>query len=81
MVARFNLNTFAVAVHYLDPETYNPEMFERLIQNIKRYTNETSDQGNRLKIAVGICHYHIFEPAPTISEITSAAHQACMNME
>lgn len=81
MVARFNLNTFAVAVHYLDPETYNPKMFERLIQNIKRYTNETSDQGNRLKIAVGICHYHIFEPAPTISEITSAAHQACMNME
>lgn len=78
MVARFDQNTFAIAVHYINPETYNPEMFERLIQNIKRHTHETSDQGNRLKIAVGTWHSHVFEPAPTINEITSAAREACV---
>lgn len=81
MVARFNLNTFAVAVHYLDPDTYNPEMFQRLIQNIKRHTHQTSDQGKRLKIAVGIWHGHHFDPAPTVKEISSAAHQALIPVD
>jgi PleD family two-component response regulator len=81
MVARFNLNTFAVAIHYLNPETYNPEMFERLIRNIKRHTRETSDEGKRLKISVGTWHSHFFEPAPTVSDITTAAQQACVNIK
>ena len=81
MVARFNLNTFAVAVHYLEPDTYKPAMFERLIHNIKRHTHETSDQGKRLKISVGIWHGHQFDPAPTVKDITSSAHQASLPVE
>lgn len=76
MVARFNLNTFAVALHYIDSEKFNPGMFPRLIQTIKRHTHETSDQGKRLNISVGTWHGSQFDPAPTVKEITSAAYQA-----
>jgi hypothetical protein len=75
IATHFNLNTFVVAIHNLDPEACNPDMFNRLIQNPIRHTNETSDQRDWLKIAVSIRHSHVFKPAPTISEITSAAHQ------
>ncbi|MFT5657080.1 MAG: two-component system cell cycle response regulator [Gammaproteobacteria bacterium] len=81
MVARFNLNTFAVSVHYLDPEVFNLEMFQRLILNIKRHTHETSDQGNRLKIAVGTWNGHLFDPLPSVEEIISAADQTSVALE
>lgn len=76
MVARFNRNTFAVSIHYVDPDSYNLEMFQRLIRNIKKHTHETNDQGERLKIAVGAWHDHSFDPLPTVEAIISAAQQA-----
>jgi PleD family two-component response regulator len=81
MVARFNLNTFAVSVHYHDPQVFNPDLFNpdlfnRLIQSIKRHTMQTTDQGKQMQIAIGVWHGHDFDPAPSVADIISNVHQA-----
>ena len=76
MVARFNVNTFAVSVQYNDPAQFNAEMFQRLIDSIRRHTLQTSDQGGQLKIAVGVWHSDQLDPAPTVDEVIEASHQA-----
>ncbi len=76
MVSRFNLNTFAVSIQYQDPALFSPDLFERLIQNIKRHTLQTSEQGKGLRIAVGVWHGHDLDPAPTVEEIISFAQQS-----
>ena len=76
MVSRYNFNTFAVSVQYPDPQAFNPELFQRLINNIKRHTMQTTDQGKRLQISVGIWHGHDLDPAPAVAEVIGFAHQA-----
>ncbi len=76
MVSRFNINTFAVSVHYPDPEIFNPDLFDRLISSIKRHTQQTTDQGKQLHISIGVWHGNGFE-APSVSEIINLAHESC----
>jgi len=76
LVSRYSFSTFAVAVQYPDPKAFNPELFQRLIHNIKRHTLQTTDEGKRLQISVGFWHGHDFDPAPTVTEIISFAYQA-----
>ncbi len=73
MVSRFNLNTFAVSVHYQDPETFNPDLFDRLIHSIKRHTLQTTDQGKQLSISIGVWHGHDFDQVPTVADIIEQA--------
>jgi two-component system cell cycle response regulator len=77
MVARFNINTFAVSVQYQDPGAFSPSLFDRLIQSIKRHTLQTTDQGKQLNISIGIWHGHDFDPAPTVADVIGLAHKAC----
>ncbi len=76
MVSRFNINTFAVSVQYHDPEAFNPDLFDRLINSIKRHTLQTTDEGKHLDISIGVWHGNGFE-APSVSEIINLAHEAC----
>ena len=78
MVCRFDVNTFAVSMHYREPGVFNPNMFKRLIESIKRHTRETSDQGERLKISIGVWHGngYEFDPSPTVDDIITSAQQA-----
>jgi PleD family two-component response regulator len=76
MVSRYNINTFAVSVQYQDPEAFNPDLFDRLINSIKRHTLQTTDEGKHLDISIGIWHGNGFE-APSVSEIINLAHEAC----
>jgi len=76
MVARFSLNSFAVAVQYQDPQAFNTELFERLVQSIRRHTLLTTDQGKHFTFSVGVWHGHDLDPVPTVSEIVSYANQA-----
>ena len=77
MVSRFNINTFAVSVQYQDPESFNPDLFDRLIHSIKRHTLQTTDQGKQLDISIGVWHGHGLDPSPSVTEIISLAHDAC----
>jgi diguanylate cyclase (GGDEF)-like protein len=77
VVARFNSSTFAVLVQYQEPQKFNAELFERLIDSIKKHTMQTTDQGKHLAISLGVWHGHEFEPAPSGADITELAHQAC----
>ena len=76
MVSRFNINTFAVSVQYQDPEAFNPDLFDRLINSIKRHTLQTTDEGKHLDISIGVWHGNGFE-APSVSDIITLAHEAC----
>ena len=78
MVSRYDLNTFAVLVQYQDPNVFNLGLFDRLIDSIKRHTQETTDEGNKLQISIGIWHGHELDPAPELSEIIGLARQACI---
>lgn len=73
MVSRYSIDTFAVSVHYSNPEAFNPSLFDRLINSIKRHTMQTTDQGKQLSISIGVWHGHDFETPPTVAEIISAA--------
>ncbi|MCP3688748.1 MAG: response regulator [Gammaproteobacteria bacterium] len=76
MVSRFNANTFAVSLHYQDPLVFKAEMFQRLIARVKRHTHETSDEGERMQMSVGVWHTHDFNPCPTVTEAIAAAQKA-----
>ena len=77
MVARYDSNTFAVLVHYPDPEVFNLGLFDRLIESIKRNTPHIGNQNEPLQISIGIWHGHELNPAPGMSEIIHRAQQAC----
>lgn len=77
MVSRYNTNTFAVLVHYQDPQAFSLDMFDRLTDNIKRQTQQTSGQP-QLKISLGTWHGHELDPAPTLGEIIAQARQVCV---
>jgi len=68
-VFRFDANTFAVSIHYQKPDDFNLDMFQRLVDNVKRHTRQTSDQGKQLKMLVGMWQGHDLDPAPTAEEI------------
>ena len=76
MVARFSLSSFAVAVHYQDPQAFNVELFERLVHSIRRHTLLTTDQGRHFTFSIGVWHGHELDPAPSVAEIISYANQA-----
>ena len=77
MVSRYDINTFAVLVQYQDPQAFNLGLFDRLIDSIKRHTQQTTDQGRPLQISIGIWHGHELDPAPGLAEIIDLAKQAC----
>ena len=72
-VFRFDVNTFAVTIHYQEPDDFNLEMFQRLVDNIKRHTRQTSDQGKQLDMSVGVWHGHGLDPVPGVGEIIASA--------
>ena len=76
MVSRFDVNTFAISIHYQEPGVFNLNMFKRLVDNVKRHTRQTSDQGEQLKISVGVWYGHQLDPAPTVEEIITSALQS-----
>lgn len=71
MVSRFDSGTFAVSIYYEDPEVFNVDLFDRLIESIKRHTHETSDEGKPLKISIGIWHGHELDSSSSAAEILS----------
>lgn len=78
VVSRYNRNTFAVLVQYQDPEVFSLDLFSRLIDNIKRQTLQTSDQGQNLQISIGTWHGHELDPAPGFADIIAQAREACV---
>ena len=76
MVSRFNSKTFAISIYYEDPDVFNPEVFQRLVDSIKRHTRQTNDQGNQIDISIGVWHGHVMTPAPTVSDIIASAQRS-----
>ena len=76
MVARFSLDSFAVAVHYQDPDNFNPDLFERLVHSIRRHTLQSTDESKQFKFSLGIWYGHDFDPVPKVADIIGHANQA-----
>ena len=73
LVSRLNANTFAISIYYNDPDQFNPEMFSRLTNNVKKHTLQNNTQGNKLSLSLGVWHGHSLDPAPSVNEIIEAA--------
>lgn len=76
LVARYDENTFAVSVHYQDPDNFNLNMFDRVIDSIKRHSANIGEPQSGLEISIGTWHGHAFKPAPSFKEIIAAARKA-----
>ncbi len=76
LVSRYDGNTFAVSVHYEDPDIFTLKLFDRLIASVKRHAPKDAESQQTLKIAIGIWHGHVFDPAPAFSDIIDAARKA-----
>ena len=76
MVSRFNLKTFAISIYYEDPDVFNPDVFKRLVDSIKRHTRQTNDQGKQIQISIGVWHGHVMTPCPTVTDIISSAQRS-----
>ena len=80
-LSRLNVNTFAVSIFYPDPLVFNEELFHRLVENIKRHTHQTSDEGKPLQISSGAWHGHNFDTIPSVANIISSAQNSLASME
>ena len=76
MVSRFNIKTFAVSIYYEDPDVFNPNVFKRLLDSVKRHTRQTNDQGHQIQVSIGVWHSHIMSPCPTVADIITSAQRA-----
>ncbi len=76
LVSRFDTNTFAISIHYQEPDNFNPAMFQRLADNVKRHTRQTGDRGEKLNMSVGVWHGHELDPAPSAEKIIAATLKA-----
>ncbi len=63
-VARYDENSFAIAILLSDPSVFNTAMFERSTDSILRHTRETTDDGHRLHISSTSGHIESFDPLP-----------------
>ena len=76
MVSRFNMKTFAVSIYYEDPDIFNPKLFNRLLESIKRHTRQTDDLGNQMRLSIGVWHSHVMTPCPTVTDIIASAQKS-----
>ncbi len=63
-VARYDDNSFAIAVLFADPKIFNSNMFERSTDSILRHTREMTDDGHRLLVSSASGNIEHFDPAP-----------------
>lgn len=76
LVSRYDNWTFAVSVQYEDLDAFNLDLFERIVDSIKRHIPQINDPQQALQISIGIWHGHSFDPAPSFAEIIDGAQQA-----
>jgi len=76
LLSRLNANTFAVSIFYPNPVVFNEGVFQRLVENIKRHTHQTSDEGKPLQISAGAWHSHNFKIVPSVTDIISSAQNS-----
>ena len=76
LVSRYDNWTFAVSMQYEDPDAFNLDLFERIVDSIKRHIPQINDPQQALQISIGIWHGHSFDPAPSFAEIIDGAQQA-----
>jgi PleD family two-component response regulator len=68
-IARYDDNSFAIALVYADQNVFNINMFERSTASILRHTHLISDQGRKLKLSMATWSTDQFDPAPEVNTI------------
>jgi len=75
-VCRINSSTFAIVFYLDDSENYNPQIFSRLLNNIKNRTREMDDTGQSLNFLSHLQINSHFEPLPTPESIINTTMDA-----
>lgn len=68
-IARFDTNTFAIALIYADQNMFNTDMFKRSTSSILKHTHMLTDQGKKLKLSMATWNTHQFDPLPSVRDI------------
>lgn len=74
-IARYDDNTFVIAIVYSDILTFNPAIFERSTSSILKHTHSISDQGDKLNLSIASWHTVDFDPVPEVDAILGEAEK------
>ena len=74
-IARYDNNTFVIALVYSDLLTFNPAIFERSTRSILKHTHSISDQGDQLNLSISSWHTVEFDPVPEVAAILGEAEK------
>lgn len=75
-IARFDHNTFAIALLFADKNNFNNDMFERSTSSILKHTHQISDQGKKLKLSMSTWSTDVFDPIPAVMDILDQTEQS-----
>jgi len=75
LAARFDSNTFAVSIQYQQTETFNSDMFQRLIQRVEHHLQSNGFPIHEIQISIGVWRAEKFDPAPGITDIFEQAQR------
>lgn len=74
-IARYDDNTFAIALVYADQLTFSPKMFARTTGSILKHTHQVSDQGEKLRLSMSTWYTDEFDPTPGVDSILAEAEK------
>lgn len=74
-IARYDANTFAIALVFADHITFNLNMFERSTASILKHTNAKSDRGERLEISIATWQSEEVDKAGSVKDILNGVEQ------
>jgi PleD family two-component response regulator len=74
-IARYDDNTFAIALIYTDPSSFDIGMFERSTRSIFRHTHHVTDQGHPFQLSMATSRWDKFDPTPDVVELLNKVEE------
>lgn len=80
-IARYDDNTFAIALIYTDPASFDIGMFERSTRSIFRHTHHVTDQGHPFQLSMATSRWDKFDPSPDVGDLLVQVEQNFFELE
>ena len=80
-IARYDANTFAIALVYTDNLTFDMKLFQRSTSSILRHTQSKSDQGEQLTFSMGSWQSDDFDESTSAEKILAELEQRLKTLQ
>ena len=80
-IARYDANSFAIALVYADHLTFDINMFERSTRSILRHTHAKTDRGENLRLSMSTWNTDQFDNPPSVEDILLSTEQGLQPIE